>query len=147
MKTTDKEYPFNDGDDYWTIEETNDTVKAVYSCWDDISEEMHNDNPSKLYFKTRDEVIYHILKTNNMNKENDFEDWWFNGGEGMAGKLYSEEVESLFLDQKYVDKKVEEFYGKREVGNKEVENNVFWCVIEQMSRKENQHLSNHLAKK
>ena len=64
MKTTDKEYPFNDGDDYWTIEETNDTVKAVYSCWDDVSEEMHNDNPSQLYFKTQDEVIYHILKTN-----------------------------------------------------------------------------------
>tara|TARA_R110001606_G_scaffold313839_1_gene460437 strand:+ start:329 stop:526 length:198 start_codon:yes stop_codon:yes gene_type:complete len=64
MKTTDKEYPFNDGDDYWTIEETNDTVKAVYSCWDDVSEEMHNDNPSQLYFKTQDEVIYHILNKN-----------------------------------------------------------------------------------
>jgi hypothetical protein len=64
MKKERLEYPFKEGDEYWTIEESLGSVSAISSCWDDVSEEMHNDNPSQLYFKTRDEVIYHILKTN-----------------------------------------------------------------------------------
>lgn len=37
-------YPFKEGDDYFVIE--NDG-SLTYSCWDDISEEMHT--PSKMY--------------------------------------------------------------------------------------------------
>ena len=37
-------HPFKEGDDYFVIE--NDG-SLTYSCWDDISEEMHT--PSKMY--------------------------------------------------------------------------------------------------
>ena len=60
----EKNYPFKDGDEYWTTEENNGNISAVRSCWDDVSEEIHDNNPSQLYFSTEEEVIYHILKTN-----------------------------------------------------------------------------------
>ena len=47
-----KKYPFNEGDDYYTIED--DIV--IWSCWDDESEELHDENPSKQYFKTKKEA-------------------------------------------------------------------------------------------
>jgi hypothetical protein len=59
----EKNYPFKDGDEYWTIEENNGNISAVSSCWDDVSEEMHDENPNELYFSSEEEVIYHILKT------------------------------------------------------------------------------------
>jgi hypothetical protein len=64
MKKERLEYPFKEGDEYWTIEESLGSVSGISSYWDDVSEEIHNNNPSKLYFKTQDEVIYYILKTN-----------------------------------------------------------------------------------
>ena len=64
MKKERLEYPFKEGDEYWTIEESLGSVSGISSCWDDVSEEIHNNNPSKLYFKTQEEVIYYILKTN-----------------------------------------------------------------------------------
>ena len=40
------EFPFNEGDDYWTIE----NGEVIWSCWDDVSEELHKwDNR---YFRT-----------------------------------------------------------------------------------------------
>ena len=42
-----KKYPFNEGDDYYTI--INGTFE--WSCWDDISEEMHDANPNKVYYR------------------------------------------------------------------------------------------------
>ena len=41
-------YPFNEGDDYWTIE----NGEVVWSCWDDISEQMHDENPNQVYYKS-----------------------------------------------------------------------------------------------
>jgi len=41
-------YPFEEGDDYWTIERG----RVVWSCWDDISEQMHDENPNKVYYKS-----------------------------------------------------------------------------------------------
>ena len=55
----EREYPFNEGDDYYTIEDG----EVIWSCWDDISEELHNDNPNKQYFKTKKEA-------ENYNKNN-----------------------------------------------------------------------------
>ena len=37
-------YPFNEGDDYWTIEDD----QIIWSCWDDQSEELFDSN--KIYF-------------------------------------------------------------------------------------------------
>ena len=82
-----------------------------------------------------------------MSKIDDFDTWWINGGEGLAERKYIEEAEHLFLNQQFVDEKVEEFYGKINVGDKDVENNVFWSVIEQMSRNEKQHLSDVIGGK
>jgi hypothetical protein len=42
-----KQYPFNEGDTYYTLE--NNTW--VESCWDCVSEEMHDENPNKKYYK------------------------------------------------------------------------------------------------
>tara|TARA_R100000951_G_scaffold93126_1_gene81654 strand:- start:31 stop:570 length:540 start_codon:yes stop_codon:yes gene_type:complete len=47
-----KKYPFNEGDDYYTIEDG----EVIWSCWDDESEEMHDENPNKQYFRTKKEA-------------------------------------------------------------------------------------------
>jgi len=52
--TNEKTYPFKEGDDYWILTES--TSEFVWSCWDDISEEMHDENPDRQYF-TDDEVL------------------------------------------------------------------------------------------
>jgi len=49
----EKTYPFKEGDDYWILTES--TSEFIWSCWDDISEEMHDENPDRQYF-TDDEV-------------------------------------------------------------------------------------------
>jgi len=46
-------YPFNEGDDYWTIEDGD----VVRSCWDFVSEELYDENPNKKLFKTKQEAI------------------------------------------------------------------------------------------
>ena len=43
-------YPFSEGDDYYTIE----NGEVVWSCWDDVSEELHT--PNKKYFATEEEA-------------------------------------------------------------------------------------------
>lgn len=45
-----KKYPFSEGDDYYTI----DNGKVVWSCWDDVSEELHT--PDKKYFASEQEA-------------------------------------------------------------------------------------------
>ena len=45
-------YPFEEGDDYYTIE----NGKVVYSVWDDVSEEIHDENPNKIYFSSEEEA-------------------------------------------------------------------------------------------
>ena len=45
------EYPFKDGDDYWTIENGD----VVYSCWDETSEELHTHG--SIYYNTKQEAI------------------------------------------------------------------------------------------
>lgn len=47
-----KQYPFNEGDDYWTIENN----KVIWSSWDDVSEELHDANPNRVYFKTEEDA-------------------------------------------------------------------------------------------
>ncbi len=41
-------YPYKEGDTYYTIEDN----RVVRSCWDDMSEEMYDDDPTKEYFDT-----------------------------------------------------------------------------------------------
>lgn len=63
-------YPFEEGDTYYTLEgialkelmllnsngENPYIFEVVESTWDFVSEEMHDENPSKQYFKTREEA-------------------------------------------------------------------------------------------
>ena len=51
-------YPFNEGDDYYTIEDG----EIIWSCWDDVSEQMHNDNTNKQYFKLYIDALHYIEK-------------------------------------------------------------------------------------
>ena len=52
-------YPFEEGETYYTIEYSNLHEKYVVeeSCWDDQSEVLHDENPDRQYFKTRESAI------------------------------------------------------------------------------------------
>jgi len=56
----DKEYPFNEGDTYWTIEEIvgsnldgSRVIVVLESCWNDQSEEIHDQEPDKIYYQSK----------------------------------------------------------------------------------------------
>tara|TARA_R100000149_G_C5754346_1_gene62162 strand:- start:249 stop:485 length:237 start_codon:yes stop_codon:yes gene_type:complete len=40
-------YPFSEGTDYYTIDHSGRVTRSV---WDDTSEEIHDENPSQLYY-------------------------------------------------------------------------------------------------
>lgn len=44
------EYPFEIGDDYYTIEDG----QVIHSCWDDVSEELYS--PETKYFASEEEA-------------------------------------------------------------------------------------------
>lgn len=48
------QYPFEEGDDYWTVE----GITLIWSCWDDVSEELHDENPKKEYFTEEEALTY-----------------------------------------------------------------------------------------
>jgi len=47
-------YPFNEGDEYWTLEDGD----LVWSIWDDASEDMHDENPNRKYFTEEEAIKY-----------------------------------------------------------------------------------------
>jgi hypothetical protein len=49
IKKMTTKYPFSEGDTYYTIDEV--YGDWIESCWDDISEEMHDANPNKEYYR------------------------------------------------------------------------------------------------
>ena len=49
-----KTYPFEDGDDYWVVE----GGQLIWSCWDDTSMEMHDENPDRKYFTEEEAIDY-----------------------------------------------------------------------------------------
>lgn len=63
-------YPFEEGDTYYTLEriplnelmllnsngENPYIFQVVESTWDFVSEEMHDEDPNKVYFKTLEEA-------------------------------------------------------------------------------------------
>ena len=49
-----KTYPFNEGDDYWVEEDG----YLVWGCWDDVSEELHDENPNRQYFTEEEAIDY-----------------------------------------------------------------------------------------
>ena len=54
--TNYKPYPFKEGEDYYTIEDN----LIVWSCWDNESELMHDIEPNKKYFRTKEAIAIHI---------------------------------------------------------------------------------------
>lgn len=53
-------YPFNEGDDYWTVE---DSGELIWSCWDEQSEEIHDANPNRIYYLVIEDMIYKRVGT------------------------------------------------------------------------------------
>ena len=51
-------YPFKEGDTYYTI----DGKDVVKSCWDDASEDLHDKNPTKVYYKTEKDAEIKVTK-------------------------------------------------------------------------------------
>ena len=62
---TENNYPFLEGDNYWTIEDD----KIIWSCWDYISEELFDLNPNKLYFKSKKIAINYLKKSKSCLKK------------------------------------------------------------------------------
>ena len=58
----EKTYPFNEGDDYWTIERG----VVVHSYWDEVSEEIYNENPRKQYFDSEQEALDFLQSLDNI---------------------------------------------------------------------------------
>ena len=68
-ETGEIDYPYSEGDDYWTVEELKgkeyedstgvfqNGILAVQSCWDDQSEEFHREDPDREYFDNLDEIL------------------------------------------------------------------------------------------
>lgn len=52
----DNKYPFEEGDDYWVYVEDIRGHILIWSCWDDVSEELHDENPNREYF-TEEEAL------------------------------------------------------------------------------------------
>lgn len=53
LKEINSDYPFNEGEDYYTIEDN----QVIWSCWDDQSEELYDENPTREYFQTVREAV------------------------------------------------------------------------------------------
>ena len=66
-----QKYPYNEGDDYFTIE----GIDIVISCWDDVSEEMYRDDPNKKYFSTRKKAKKALIKKLILKELNNIEAW------------------------------------------------------------------------
>jgi len=48
MSKTSYKYPYNEGDDYYTLEHLdNGKVNIIWSCWDDQSEEIYDEIQDK----------------------------------------------------------------------------------------------------
>ena len=56
----EKKYPFNEGDDYWTIE----NGEIIWSCWDYVSEELHDEKHNKIYFATEQDARNYLEQLN-----------------------------------------------------------------------------------
>ena len=52
-------YPFNEGDDYYVISDSN---CIVWSCWDDQSELFYDEKVGKGYFSTLEEAVSELKK-------------------------------------------------------------------------------------
>jgi hypothetical protein len=52
----DDDYPFNEGDDYYTIEDG----EVIKSCWDDVSESDYDENPNQIYFAFEENAIRYL---------------------------------------------------------------------------------------
>ncbi len=68
MEKLKKQFPFNEGDDYYTLEQND----IIWSCWDDQSEEFHTDE--SLYFTSVAEAkAYAHSKGIIINRISDYE--------------------------------------------------------------------------
>tara|TARA_R110002050_G_scaffold211340_1_gene347438 strand:- start:113 stop:373 length:261 start_codon:yes stop_codon:yes gene_type:complete len=66
MNNQIKKYPFNDGDDYWTVE--NGVLEC--SCWDEVSEEIFDENPNRIYYYIEGNLIA-MIKLDSRDKATD----------------------------------------------------------------------------
>ena len=66
MNNQIKKYPYNDGDDYWTVE--NGVLEC--SCWDEVSEEIFDENPNRIYYYIEGNLIA-MIKLDSQDKTTD----------------------------------------------------------------------------
>lgn len=79
------EYPFQEGVEYWCVE----GGEIIFSYWDDQSEEKHDQNPGKQYFKTEEEAKESINKNKKCRYcENDAETVSYRDNSGCVSKEF-----------------------------------------------------------
>lgn len=59
-------YPFEDGDTYYTIEKTGAGYEPCESTWDSVSEEMHDEDPDTPYFINKGNAWKGVRLVNNI---------------------------------------------------------------------------------
>lgn len=52
-----KQYPFNEGDDYWVIDED----KPIKYIWDAYAEEKYNQSPNRIYYQSEEDAHEALL--------------------------------------------------------------------------------------
>ena len=72
-------YPYKEGDTYYTIEQVGDIFEAVESVWDDTSQDMHDEDPHRPYFRNKGNAWLGVKLINMINSHDKYyersEDW------------------------------------------------------------------------
>tara|TARA_R100001509_G_scaffold15660_1_gene7991 strand:+ start:3799 stop:4293 length:495 start_codon:yes stop_codon:yes gene_type:complete len=72
-------YPYQEGDTYYTIEQAGDVFGVVESVWDDVSQEMHDENPNRPYFRNKGNAWLGVKLIKMINSHDKYykrsEDW------------------------------------------------------------------------
>lgn len=64
------EYPFKEGDKYYTIIRSDKRYDIQESVWDDVSEEMYRSYPDTKFFKKESQAYNHISQLKNEEQIN-----------------------------------------------------------------------------
>ena len=80
--------------------------------------------------------------TGTMKDQEQFDQWWFSGGQGIAEMIYTDRLEEKFKDKNFVKQKMLEIYGYHDLYDESLENNLFFYVMEEMAKRDGLHLKN-----
>jgi hypothetical protein len=94
-----------------------------------------------------DQTFSNVFKrwSGTMKDQEQFDQWWFHGGQDVAEGVYGDWLEDKFKDKDWVKQKFFEYYGYREFQlhedlDESSENNFFFYMMEEMAKRDGVHL-------